>query len=108
MGGPGEKAEGCRTLLSRSVGCLAMANLVSSQDVPGCGGMARGHFGHLHLRPRPQEHLEGGERTCISPRSLNTSGSALGWQDTGTVNWYRAGRSLLPPLTPSCISVGSF
>lgn len=50
--------------------------------------MARGHFGHLHLSPHPtpKKHLEGGERTHISPRSLNAFGSALGWQDTGTVS----------------------
>lgn len=47
--GPSENVEGCPKLLSLSVGWLAMVNLVSSWDVPGRAGMARDHFGHLHV-----------------------------------------------------------
>lgn len=68
--GPGEKAEGCPTLLSLSVGRLAEVNLVSSQDVPTCGGMARDHFGHLHLSP-PRSTLKE-ERGHTSTPGLST------------------------------------
>lgn len=44
-----ENAAGCPKLLSLSVGRLAMVNLVSSWEVPGRAGMARDHFGHLHV-----------------------------------------------------------